>query len=66
MNKLYLKQKLFGLKMLVGTSFNPDINMFNQIDNDLKRINVKFNGKNKMLMLLNSLLFPRKKIWLQL
>jgi hypothetical protein len=59
LNKLYLKQKLFGLKMLVGTSFNQDINMLNQIDNDLKRIDVKFNGKNKTLMLLNSLLaFP--------
>ena len=59
LNKLYLKQKLFGLKMLVGTSFNQDINMFNQIDNDLKRIDVEFNGKNKTLMLLNSLLaFP--------
>ena len=45
--------------MLVGTSFNQDINMLNQIDNDLKRIDVKFNGKNKTLMLLNSLLaFP--------
>ena len=54
-NKLYLKQKLFGLKMTEGTDLSQHINVFNQIVSDLKRIDVKIEDEEKMLMLLNSL-----------
>ena len=35
-NKLYLKQKLFGLKMSEGTNLNRYVTVFNQIISDLK------------------------------
>ena len=54
-NKLYLKQKLYGLKMVEGSDLSQHINVFNQIISDLKRIDVKFENKDKTLMLLNSL-----------
>ena len=66
-NKLYLKQKLYGLKMADGSDLSQHINVFNQIISDLKRIDVKFEDEDKALMLLNSLpAFLRMKIWLQL
>ena len=55
MNKLYLKQKLYGLKMVEGSNLSQHINVFNQIISDLKRIDVKFEDEDKALMLLNSL-----------
>ena len=55
MKKLYLKQKLYGLKMTESSDLSQHINMFNQIISDLKRIDVKFEDKDKALMLLNSL-----------
>lgn len=36
MNKFYLKQKWFGLKMSERTSMNWHINVFNQIVSDFK------------------------------
>ena len=54
-NKLYLKQKLYGLKMAKGSDLSQHINMFNHIISDLKRIDVKFEDEDKALMLLNSL-----------
>ena len=54
-NKLYLKQKLYDLKMAEGSYLSRHINVFNQIINDLKRIDVKFEDEDKALMLLNSL-----------
>ena len=54
-NKLYLKQKLYGLKMAEGLDLSQYINVFNQIISDLKRIDVKFEDEDKALMLLNSL-----------
>jgi len=56
-NKLYLKHKLFGLKMSEGTNLNWHVNVFNQIISDLKWIDVKFNNEDEALMLLNSLPF---------
>lgn len=55
MNKFYLKQKLFGLKMSERTSLNWHINVFNQIVSDFKRITVKSNDEDKALILLNSM-----------
>jgi hypothetical protein len=54
-NKLYLKQRLYGLKMAEGLDLSQLINVFNQIIGDLKRVDVKFKDEDKVLMLLNSL-----------
>ena len=64
-NKLYLKQRLYGLKMAEGLDLSQHINVFNKIIKDLKRVDVKFEDKDEALMLLNSLLL-RMRIWLQL
>ena len=55
-NKLYLNQKLYGLKMMEGSDLSQHLNVFNQIINDLMRVDVKFEDEDKALMLLNSLL----------
>jgi hypothetical protein len=54
-NKLYLKQRLYGLKMAEGSYLSQHIYVFNQIIDDLKRVDVKFEDEDKALMLLNSL-----------
>jgi hypothetical protein len=54
-NKLYLKQRLYGLKMAEGSDLSQHINVFNQIIGNLKRVDVKFEDEDKALMLLNSL-----------
>jgi hypothetical protein len=41
-NKLYLKQRLYSLKMAKGSNLSQHINMFNQIIGYLKRVDVKF------------------------
>ena len=38
MNKLYLKQKLYGLKMTEGLDLSQHINMFNKVISDFKII----------------------------
>jgi hypothetical protein len=64
-NKLYLKQRLYGLKMVEGSDLSQHINIFNQIIDDLKRVDVKFEDEDKALVLLNSLqLLLRMRIWL--
>jgi hypothetical protein len=45
-NKLYLKQQLYGLKMVEGLDLSQHINMFNQIIGDLKRVDVKFEDED--------------------
>ena len=55
-NKLYLKQRLYSLKMAEGLDLSQHINVFNQIIGDLKKVDVKLEDENKALMLLNSLL----------
>ena len=54
-NKLFLKQKLFGLKMVEGSDLIAHINTFNQIVSDLLRIEVVFDEEDQALMLLSSL-----------
>jgi hypothetical protein len=54
-NKLYLKQQLYGMKMVEGSDLSQHINTFNQIIGDLRRVDVKFEDKDKALILLNSL-----------
>lgn len=54
-NKLFLKQKLYGLKMADGSDLVHHIHTFNQIISDLLRIDVKFDEEDQALMLLCSL-----------
>jgi hypothetical protein len=54
-NKLYLKQQLYNLKMAEGSDLSQHINVFNQIIGDLKKVDVKIEDEDKVLILLNSL-----------
>jgi hypothetical protein len=54
-NKLYLKHRLYGLKIAEGLDLSQHIDVFNQIISHLKRVDVKFEDEDKVLMLLNSL-----------
>ena len=40
-NKLYLKQRLYGLKMHEGSNLEQHVNIFNQIITNLVRIDIK-------------------------
>jgi hypothetical protein len=53
--KLYLKQKLFGLKMQEGSDLAEHINVFNQLVADLMKVDVKINDEDKAIILLCSL-----------
>jgi hypothetical protein len=54
-NKLYIKNRLYRMKMVEGSNLSQHINVFNQIIGDLKRHDVKFEDEDKTLMLLNQL-----------
>ena len=54
-NKLYLKQRLYGLKMQEGSNLAQHINIFNQIITDLVRVDVKIEDEDKAIILLCSL-----------
>ena len=54
-NKLFLKKKLYGLKMAEGSTLDQHINVFNQIISNLNRVDVKFEKEDMTLILLNSL-----------
>ena len=54
-NKLNLKGKLYGLKMVEGADLAQHINMFNQVISDMLRIDIKFNDEDKAMMLLTLL-----------
>ena len=53
-NKILLK-KLYGLKMVEGSTLDQHINVFNQIISDLNRVDVKFEEEDMTLILLNFL-----------
>ena len=53
--KLYLKQKLFGLKMQDGEDLAEHINVFNQLVADLAKVDVKVDDDDKAIILLCSL-----------
>jgi len=53
--KLYLKQKLFGLKMHEGSDLAEHINVFNQLVADLMKVDVKINDEDRAIILLCSL-----------
>ena len=54
--KLYLKQKLFGLKIQEGSVLAEHINVFNQLIADLVKVEVKIEDDDKAIILLCSLL----------
>jgi len=54
-NKLYLKQKLYGLKMHEGSNLQQHVNAFNQMINDLERHDVKVEDEDKAYILIFSL-----------
>ena len=53
--KLYLKQKLYGLKMQEGSDLAEHINVFNQLIADLGKIEVKIDVEDRAIILLCSL-----------
>ena len=54
-NKLLLKKKLYGLKIVKGSELDQHVNVFNQTISDLNRVYVKFEDEDMALILLNSL-----------
>ena len=61
-NKLYLKQRLFTLRMKEGTPIKDHLDELNKILMDLKNIDVRIDEKDQALILLCSL--PPLKILL--
>ena len=53
--KLYLKQKLYGLKMQEGSDLAEHINVLNQLIADLGKVDVKIDEKDRAIILLCSL-----------
>jgi len=49
--KLYLKQKLFGLKMHEGSDFAEHINFSNQLVADLIKVDVKIDDEDGAIIL---------------
>ncbi|KAL0284885.1 UNVERIFIED_CONTAM: Retrovirus-related Pol polyprotein from transposon TNT 1-94 [Sesamum calycinum] len=56
-NKLYLKQRLYGLKMQEGSDLVQHVNVFNQIITDLARLDVNIEDEDRAMILLCSLPF---------
>ncbi|KAL0451879.1 UNVERIFIED_CONTAM: Retrovirus-related Pol polyprotein from transposon TNT 1-94 [Sesamum latifolium] len=56
-NKLYLKQRLYGLKMQEGSDLAQHMNIFNQIITDLARLDVSIEDEDRAMILLCSLPF---------
>ena len=54
-NKLFLKQKLFGLKIQEGSDLATHINVFNQLVADLLKVEVKVDDGDGAIILLCSL-----------
>ena len=54
-NKLYLKKKLYGLRMQEGTTVLEHLNFFNRIINELLAVDVKIDEEDKTSILLSSL-----------
>ncbi|KAE8680841.1 pentatricopeptide repeat-containing protein [Hibiscus syriacus] len=53
--KLYLKQRLYGLKMQDDHDLAQHVNVFNQIVSDLARLDVKIEDEDRAMILLCSL-----------
>ncbi|KAL4362615.1 hypothetical protein GQ457_04G008090 [Hibiscus cannabinus] len=53
--KLYLKQRLYGLKMHEGHDLTQHVNVFNQLITDLIQLDVKIEDEDRAMILLCSL-----------
>ena len=53
--KLYLKQKLYGLKKQEGSDLAEHINVFNQLNADLVKVDVKIDEEDRAIIFLCSL-----------
>ena len=53
--KLYLKQKLYGLKMQEGSDLTEHVNVFNQVIADLVKVEVTIDDEDKAIIFLCSL-----------
>ena len=53
--KLYIKKRLYGLKMQEGLNLAQHVNIFNQIITYLIRVDVKIEDEDKAIILLCSL-----------
>jgi len=51
-NKLLLKQKLYGLKLQEGSDLQQHVNALNQIISDLARLDVKNENEDKTCIML--------------
>ena len=51
-NKLYLKQRLYGLKMQEGSNLAQHVNIFNQIITNLVRVDMQIEDEDKIIILL--------------
>jgi hypothetical protein len=54
-NKLYLKERLYTIRMLEGTSIQSHLNEFNSICADLESLDVKIDDEDKTILLVVSL-----------
>ncbi|KAL0350081.1 UNVERIFIED_CONTAM: Retrovirus-related Pol polyprotein from transposon TNT 1-94 [Sesamum radiatum] len=56
-NKLYLKQRLYRLKMQEGSNLAQHVNIFNQIITDLAHLDMSIEDEDRAMILLCSLPF---------
>ena len=61
-NKLYLRQKLFSLKVLEGANMVQHINFFNPIVSDMQIIEIRIEDEDKAIILLCSLPFSYERL----
>ncbi|PKI33160.1 hypothetical protein CRG98_046448 [Punica granatum] len=54
-DRLYLKQRLYKLRLSLGTSVGDPVDLFNQIAMDLANVDVKMEDEDQALLLLYSL-----------
>ena len=54
-NRLYMKKKMFSLKIVEGASLNDHIDEFNKIRNDLETIDEGLSDESKAFLLISSL-----------
>ncbi|KAH9760208.1 hypothetical protein KPL70_000097 [Citrus sinensis] len=54
-NRLYIKKKMFSLKMIEGASLNEHIDEFNKVCDELETIDEGLNDESKALLLISSL-----------
>ena len=55
-NRLYIKKKMFTLKMIEGTSLDDHLDEFNKVCNTLETIDAALDNEDKALLLISSLL----------